>query len=189
MPRKFFRRIMPSREYLQDHRFLRYLGDALHDSNLWHINRHCAATAVFIGLFCAFMPIPFQMLLAAALAIALRGNLPVSVAVVWISNPVTMAPMLYGAYRIGALLMGSEPQALTLHLNVEDWLNEIALIWQPLLLGSLICGLTVGGIGYASVKVIWRITVMHQWRKRNLKRQSAASLTTPAAHSSNNEGG
>jgi uncharacterized protein (DUF2062 family) len=173
MPRKFFRRIMPPREYVQNHRFLRYLGDTLHDSNLWHINRHSAAKAVFIGLFCAFMPIPLQMLLAAVMAIGLRANLPVSLAVVWVSNPVTMAPMLYGAYRVGAVLMGSPPQALSLHMDIEGWLTEIAVIWQPLLLGSLVCGTLAGGIGYFLVKILWRIMVIRQWRKRGQERRAA----------------
>ena len=89
MPRKLFKRIMPPREVIQRHRFLSWMGDSLHDNNLWHINRHSAAMAVAIGLFCAFLPMPMHMALAAALAIGLHGNLPVAVTMVWVSNPLT----------------------------------------------------------------------------------------------------
>ena len=49
------------------------------------------------------------MLLAALIAIWLKVNLPLSVALVWVSNPITMGPMFYFAYKLGALLMGEEP--------------------------------------------------------------------------------
>jgi uncharacterized protein (DUF2062 family) len=38
-----------------------------------------------VGLFCAFIPVPFQMLLAAPSAIIFSANLPVSIALVWIA--------------------------------------------------------------------------------------------------------
>ena len=79
--------------------------------------------------------------------------------------------MLYGAYRIGALLLGTEAQAPALHLNLEGWLSELAQIWQPLLLGSLICGFAAGSLGYALVKLVWRLTVMRQWHRRQLLRR------------------
>lgn len=40
-----------------------------------------------VGAFYAFVPFPWQMLLAAITALWLRFNLPVAVAMVWITNP------------------------------------------------------------------------------------------------------
>jgi uncharacterized protein (DUF2062 family) len=48
-----------------------------------------------VGLFCAFIPVPFQMLLAAPSAIIFSANLPVSIALVWITNPITMPPIFF----------------------------------------------------------------------------------------------
>lgn len=177
MPKKLFKRIMPTPERLKEHRYLRLLGDALHDGNLWHLNRHSAALAAFIGVFCAFIPVPFQMLLAAALAIGLRANLPLSVALVWISNPLTMPPLLYGSYRLGALIQGLPPKAFTLSpsalnidLSLDQWWHGIKSSWQPLLrplfVGGFICGLFFGGLAYSAVRISWRVMVLRNWRKR-----------------------
>jgi uncharacterized protein len=47
-----------------------------------------------------YMPPIGQMFMAAAAAIVLRVNLPISVALVWITNPLTIPPMFYFAYLL-----------------------------------------------------------------------------------------
>ena len=81
------------------------LGDWVYASNLWHLNRYSASMAFFVGLFVAFMPIPGQVVVAAVLAVLLRCNLPLAVSLVFVTNPLTMAPVFYLAYEIGALIV------------------------------------------------------------------------------------
>lgn len=172
MPKRVFKRIMPHPETLKNHRILSFLGDALHDGNLWHLNRHSASLAVFIGVFCAFLPIPLQMLLAACLAIMVRANLPVSVALVWISNPVTLPPILYADYRLGALIMDLPIRSLNMNMSLEQWKDTLLVVWRPTLLGGFICGLFFGGLAYSMVRILWRAMVLHNWRKRVRERQA-----------------
>ena len=70
MPRKFLRKYLPDPMRIQEHKHLRMFGQRLADPNLWHLNRRSIAGGTAIGLFCAMLPMPFQMLPAAALAIA-----------------------------------------------------------------------------------------------------------------------
>ena len=63
MPKKLLKRLSPKIAEVRLHPQLHYLGALLHKENLWHINRNSVANAFAVGLFCAFMPIPFQMLL------------------------------------------------------------------------------------------------------------------------------
>ena len=155
---------------------LRLLGDWLHEPNLWHINRFSASMAFFVGLFVAFLPIPGQTLVAAILAVKLRCNLPLSVALVWITNPVTIPAIFYMSYRVGAAIIGAPVEPVAFELSVE-WLGEsLSNIWQPLLLGSLVCGLLFGSLGYFVINMLWRWRVAVHWRRRKARREMAARL-------------
>ena len=85
MPKRLFRKYLPSPDRLKGHKSLSFLGGVLSDPNLWHINRHSLAGAAFIGVFTGLLPIPLQMGLAALLAVRFHCNLPLSVVLVWIS--------------------------------------------------------------------------------------------------------
>lgn len=167
MPRKFIKRFSPSPETLKAHPHLRHLGEALHNPNLWHLNRRSAAGAVAVGLFCACMPIPFQMLLAAIIAMLFTVNLPLSIVLVWISNPITMPPLFYAAYRLGAFILQEEVIEFDFQLSFT-WLGEILETIAPaLLLGSFILGITCSLLGYFLFRAFWRFTVTRRWQRRN----------------------
>ncbi|MGJ3256527.1 MAG: DUF2062 domain-containing protein, partial [Alcanivorax sp.] len=100
MPKRIFRKYLPKPDRLREHKALSFLGEVLADPNLWHINRRSLAGAAFIGVFTALLPIPLQMGLAALLAVRFHCNLPLSVVLVWISNPVTSVPVFHFTYRI-----------------------------------------------------------------------------------------
>jgi len=54
---------------------------------VWHLNRRSVAGGVAVGLFVSWVPVPLQMLLAAVLSAVLRVHVPVSVVMVWFTNP------------------------------------------------------------------------------------------------------
>lgn len=173
MPRKALRRILarihPSGG---DHRLRRLFGELLHNSDLWHLNRYSVSWAVSVGLFMAFVPVPFQMPLAAAAAILIGCNLPISVSMVWLTNPVTIPPFFYAAYKTGAWILGQAPRQVDFELSAEWLLNELGAVWEPFLLGCLVLGLAFAGIGHVAVRVIWRIHVMSSWRERRRRREA-----------------
>jgi uncharacterized protein len=170
MPKKFLKRIVPSPARIRSVKALRVLGDWVYASNLWHINRYSASMAFFVGLFVAFIPTPGQTLIAAVLAVLLRCNLPLSVGLVFLTNPVTMPPVFYMAYRIGALIIDVPASNLEFEPSFS-WLgNGLGAIWQPFLLGCLICGLFSGSLGYVIVSQLWRWNVARQWHARQRKR-------------------
>ncbi len=166
MPKRFIRRYTPDRETIRNHKHLRVFGTLLHDPNLWHMNRRSVSGAFAVGLFWAFVPMPFQMVGAAATAIATRVNLPISVALVWITNPITIPPMFYFTYLVGTWILGEPPQHMEFELSIEWMTESLAGIWQPLLLGSLLCGIISAILGYLLIRGLWRWYVVSNLRKR-----------------------
>jgi hypothetical protein len=168
MPRKLIRRYLPHHDTIRGHSHLRWLGTLLHDPNLWHLNRRSVSGAVAVGLFCAFIPVPFQMVIAALLSMLLRVNLPVSVVLVWISNPLTMGPIFFFAYKVGTWIIGDPTPVVAMDASILEWLtSEVKANWKPFLLGCFVCGSISALLGYAGVRLTWRL---HLVRRLHIRR-------------------
>jgi uncharacterized protein (DUF2062 family) len=172
MAKHLIKRFTPNHEAIRNHRHLRVFGRLLHDPNLWHMNRRSAAGAFAVGLFMAFMPVPFQMVLAAGAAIIVRVNLPLSVALVWLSNPLTMGPIFYFAYLVGTAFLGQPPPPAAFDPADGALLSDLNGIWSPFLLGCLVCGAVSALLGYLVIRGLWRWHVIKNLRRR--KRRIAA---------------
>ncbi len=173
MPKRFLRRYLPTPAAIRENRALRPVRKWLNNPEIWHLHRRSVGGAAFIGLFCAFLPVPFQMLIAALLAVASRCNLPMSVALVWVTNPITIPPVFYFAYRLGAWLLNMQIEVETIHLT-WSWLStHLGTIGYPLLFGSLVCGWVSGVTAMVIVRIVWRLHVIRRWRERRRKRQQA----------------
>jgi len=167
MPKDFIKRYLPEPHKIKDHKHLRIFGDLIHNQNLWHLNRTSVPIAMSVGLFSALIPIPFQMILAAFLAILFHANLPLSVVLVWLTNPITMPPIFYFTYKIGALLLQIPPRPFHIELSWEWISTQLGLIWQPLLLGSFLCAVIAAVLGNILVRIVWRVSVARRWRSRS----------------------
>lgn len=177
MPRKFIKRYIPDHNTIREQKCLRFLGSWLHNPALWHLNRHSVAGAFFVGVVCAFVPIPFQMVLAAIMAILFHVNIPVSVALVWLTNPLTIPPLFYFAYRIGCLIIGHPGGGETFHPTMKWIMSLLEHNWQPFLLGCFVTGVSLGIISYIGIHLLWRAHVVHRWRTRHAKSGKAEPKT------------
>lgn len=171
MPKKFFKRYLPHYKTVRDHKHLQMFGTMLHDPNLWHLNRKSTSLGFAIGLFMAFVPVPFQMIPATALAIWLRANLVVSVVLVWISNPITIPPIFYFCYKVGIWIIGRESSNVKIEISWQWMVTELGQIWQPFLLGCFVVSTVCSVIGYFGIRGLWRLHVVTEWEKRKERRQ------------------
>ncbi len=193
MARKLFKRFTPAPETIRNHKSLQVIAHWLHDPNLFHLNRYSVSMAVMIGLFAALIPLPAQMLIAAAFAIWWRANLPISVALVWLTNPFTTPPIVFANYKIGTWLLQRNPDQRH-HRTFSEWMEQSDAIcdglglwncssawlhwlfsgfdqlWhpflKPFLLGSLVAAVLAGLAGFVLVRVLWRVQVTLRWRAR-----------------------
>ncbi len=154
MNRKCFQRWLPSVSQVKSQPKLQWLGTWLHEPQLWHYSRRTLAGGTAVGLFSAFIPIPIQFILAAVLAVMLRVNLPLSITLVWISNPLTMGPIFYFTYQVGMVLLGWSSDQVTL-----------TNFWLPLWLGSLVIAVISAVLSYGLVSILWRLQVQRRRQK------------------------
>jgi len=169
MPRNFIKRYLPDTDSIKNHKNLRMFGKLLHDPLLWHLQRRNVARAFSIGLFFAFMPMPFQMVGAAAFAIFFRANLPISVVLVWITNPLTMVPIFYACYKLGAWLLNMPFQEIEIELSLHWLTTSFTQIWKPLLFGSFIAGGVSAIISNLLISALWHLNVVKKWNNRRAK--------------------
>lgn len=162
---------MPHPDKVRKHKHLRIFGKLLHDPNLLHLNRRSVSGAFAVGFFCMWLPVPFQMLLAAAAAIIFRVNIVISVPLVWISNPLTMPPMFYFAYLLGTWILGTPAGDFNIELSL-DWLsNSLARYGVAFILGCLVMAVSSSVVGYVTMRLLWRWHVVAEWKKIKARRK------------------
>lgn len=137
-------------------KFLNRSLPGIKDERLWKGTRESYSLAGFIGVLCAFIPMPFQMVFAAILAYKLKANIPLAVSLAWITNPLTMWPIWTGGYFFGVWLFNMQ----TLHFSAQlinetlfEWaVRTLPDIWFPFVFGNLVLGTILGGILYFAIR-------------------------------------
>lgn len=188
--RKLFRRFLPSHDSVRDNRYVARFGPRLQHHNLWHLHRRSVAGGVAVGMFAGLIPgsNPVQFTAAALLAIAFRVNLPVAVLVTLYSNPFTIVPLYYAAYKLGqmALLQGAgDVPSIPLDLenkSIIEWLPAalqwLASVGKPLLIGIPLLAILLAPVGYFAVDWSWRLYVRCAWQRRRRNRARRARIGT-----------
>ncbi len=170
MPKKFIdryvKRYVPDHKTIRDHKHLRFFGTLLHHPNLWHLNRRSVPGAVSVGLFAAFIPGPVQMLLAAIGAIAFRVNLPLAIALTFITNPFTVPPIAYFSYKIGAWILRAPEREFKIEMSLSWLTDQLHTIGGPFLLGTLVLSVTSAALGNLLMRGIWQLHILRYLKKR-----------------------
>lgn len=179
--RKTLRRLLPSHESVHGNRWLRPFSNSLLHPRLWHLNRHSVAGGVATGLFCGLIPGPFQMLTAAIACVIFRVNLPLALITTLYSNPLTIVPLYFLAYVMGALATGADIGGFV-HppefdgTEIRAWFGElggwIVGLGKPLVVGLLLLATALALAGYFVVRAAWRVHLIRAWERRSLKRRS-----------------
>ena len=149
---------------------LKWLGASLGHKSLWSWQKNAVARGVAIGLFTAWIPMPFQMVLAVPLSLVGKGHLPSALVCVWISNPLTWVPMLAIAYEIGFLVMRPEAHYLDQIMQAESIMAVFRTapdILMPALVGAGIMQILSVTLGYALVLGFWGL--IDNWHEKHLQ--------------------
>ncbi len=141
----------PKRENLN----LGWLNKHLTGPELWKWNKRTIAKAFAIGLFCAFLPMPAHTLLAAILAVLFSANILLSMFMVWINNPITMIPIYYFTYKLGASIMGIEMDP-DFEFSFGYLMDNFGAATLALWIGGIIVSIVSAILGYFSIITIYK---------------------------------
>jgi len=86
---------------MQKYKWVAALTKPLFNRDLWQPCQETVATGLSVGLFCAMLPVPGQMFIAALAALRAHANIPVAMAACWVTNPLTIAFILIAQERLG----------------------------------------------------------------------------------------
>ncbi|WP_407277801.1 DUF2062 domain-containing protein [Aromatoleum evansii] len=181
--RNTIKRFLPNHESVHSNRWLRPFANSLLHPRLWHLNRHSAAGAIALGLFCGLIPGPFQALAAAAGCVMFRVNLPLAVVTTLYSNPLTIVPLYVLAYGVGSRVMGMSTNGFVQppdmgELQFAQWLGALADwmvgLGKPLALGLIVLAAIFSLVGYIGVKAAWRVWLIRAWHGRRARRSSGS---------------
>ena len=106
------------------------------------------------------------MVLAAGTAILVHSNLPLSIALVWITNPLTMPVIFYACYIVGSWLIGETAQEFVFEASWQWVVDSLSTIGPSFLLGCGVLAITFAILGYSIIQGLWRYSVIKAWKKR-----------------------
>ncbi len=142
-------------------------------------NRRSMTRGIAIGWFWGSIPMPMQMAGVMAVTPFMKFNVPIAIAVVWLSNPITYPVIFYGEYLIGNLLLGRESIAgieLTMAWFQAHW-GQIA---TSLYVGALFAATVINVGVYLLVNWLWIRSVRYEkHHKEAARRRRKAQETSP----------
>ena len=156
MPKKLIQRLMPDHQKIKNNKHLKIFGALLHNANLWYLNRRSVSKAFAI---------------AAGFAIIVHANLPLSIALCWITNPLTMPAIFYFCYVVGTWIIGVPTRKFAFEASWQWLVESISTIGPAFIVGCAVLGIIFSILGYLSINTIWRYSVAKEWKKRQLRRR------------------
>lgn len=192
----FQKRWFPSRETVLKYRWLQWLGPSLNHPRLWGLNRRGIAMGLGLGIFFGLLIPVAQIPFAAVTAVIVRANLPAAVASTLVTNPVTFAPVYYGAYHLGRWVLGKQPAtpeqieaALAERPELDDkasWKERLAASWKklstvgkPLVVGLALVATTMGLLVYLVTGWVWTYRTRRNRRQRLARRGPPMRVDPP----------
>ena len=166
MPKHLIKSFLSNSKVLNKYKNTRVISYFLKNPNLLYLNRKSVSGSIALGLFWSVIPIPVQMIASSICTVAIRVNVPIAICLVWISNPLTMAPIFYFNYIVGVWIIDEPIKSKSFEPNIDWIMSQLELIWMPLYLGSFVVGIFLAFFGYLSVRLYWRWYVINKYRKR-----------------------
>jgi len=151
---------------------LRRLRPWLDQHDVFSFTRKPLARGVAIGMLCGLIPGPLQVLGSLGLCAWLRGNAVTAVIATAYTNPLTIVPLYWLAFQIGAFLLpgnqimppfvASEGGMGAWAVGLGEWMGALGL---PLLVGLPVLAGLLAANAYALVQIFFLMPVIRRARR------------------------
>lgn len=156
---------------------LRGMRPWLDRHDVFCFNREPLARGVAIGMLCGLIPGPLQVLGSLAMCAWLRGNAIAAAIATLYTNPLTIVPLYWLSFQIGAFLIPGQqamPPFVAPQGDLSQWAAGLgewmtALGW-PLLLGLPVLAILLAANAYALVQIFFLIPVIRRAKRMRLGR-------------------
>jgi uncharacterized protein (DUF2062 family) len=166
-------RSMPTREQMEESRWIRPFAGRVLRSELWRFTRRSVPRGVALGMLVGII-IPFaQILFAALLSLSVRANVPVAALTTFITNPFTTPFIWVIAYKVGAFILKVDAMTVIAPVNqaIEhsdfdqtlQWLTGATLVTA---FGLVIVAVVAAAVSYLATSFSWRWWIAHKRRTR-----------------------
>ena len=173
--RRWFDTNMPTRESLENVRWLRPIAHVVLRPDLWRFHRRSVPRGVAVGLVIGiFLMIPgLQIIGAILVSLPFRANVPLAVVMTFLSNPLTTPFILLSSIGVGNALLGLHADISTLQqlythrAGLSAYLGWFLSDAAPALFAGLAIISTVAAlVGYFIASLLWQWWIRHKWRHR-----------------------
>ncbi|KRB85906.1 hypothetical protein ASE00_03895 [Sphingomonas sp. Root710] len=180
----WWRKNAPTRESLEEVRWLRPFAHRVLEPSLWRFTRRSVPRGVALGLIVGiFLMIPgLQIIGAALLALPCRANVPIAVAMTFLSNPATTPFILYLSLIVGNHFVHSTADLGTVTMMIDhgaslaEWAAWAASSAAPALIAGLfVISVVTAAVGYLLSGCLWKAWISRKWHLRERHRAERAA--------------
>ncbi len=154
---------MPTREQMEENRFLRPYAHRVLRSELWRFTRRSVPRGVALGIAAGIIIPLGQIFVAAMLALPFRANVPIAAALTFITNPITTPLVWWFANWFGSLLLHMDEASYVAPVSVAmqqtdfdrflEWLTGETLVTA---FGLVALAVVSSAVGYLVSGWVWR---------------------------------
>ncbi len=151
---------------------MRWFARHFLDKHVWRPTQHTLSGGMAVGMFITLQLLPIQTPTAVILAAIFRVNIPIAIALCWVSNPLTLPFMAWLEYAIGKwiLTLYTTVPSTPFPTHLPDSMVEAWMVLKEhapvMLVGGVILGALVALVSYGATWGAWEITTRLERSKK-----------------------
>ncbi len=149
---------------LRDRPTMRWFARHFLDKRVWRPSQHTLSGGMAVGMFITLQLLPIQMPTATILAAIFRVNIPIAIAMCWLSNPFTLPFIAWLEYIVGKWFLAfyTKVPATPFPSELPDSMVDAWIVLKEhapvMLMGGIILGALAALISYIITWGGWEIT-------------------------------